>query len=148
MVVATNSTHTKVVHTNSIRGSVTNSNNTNSRDSSNNAFQMDPTEDMLWKGLAAFCFGPNWDKPMKDEEQTGVTDADAENGTREHPPGGGGKVGLSSLLADGGPDSMMMMDLGGMLGGQVWHAPFPDEIIAFPVTCQHNMANLVHASLI
>ena len=45
---------------------------------------------------------------MKDEEQTGVTDADAENGTREHPPGGGGKVGLSSLLADSGPDSIVV----------------------------------------
>ena len=43
---------------------------------------------------------------------------------------------------------MMMMALGGMLGGQGWHAPFPDEIIAFPVTHQHDMANLVHASLI
>ena len=127
---------------------VTNSNNTNSGDSSNNAFRMDPTEVMSWKGLAAFCFGPSWDKPMKDEEQAGGTDADAENGTREHPPGGGGKVGPSSLSADGGPDSMMMTALGGMLGGQGWHAPFPDEIVAFPVTRQHDTANPVHASLI
>ena len=37
---------------------------------------MDPTEVMSWKGLAAFCFGP--DKLMKDEEQTGDTDANAE----------------------------------------------------------------------
>ena len=29
---------------------------------------------------------------MKDEEQTGVIDANAENGTREHLPGRGGKV--------------------------------------------------------
>ena len=43
---------------------------------------------------------------------------------------------------------MLMKALGGMLGGQGWHAPFPDKIIAFPVTCQHNMANLAHASLI
>ena len=85
---------------------------------------------------------------MKDEEQTGVTDADAENGTRKHPPGRDGKVGPSSLSADSGPDSMMMMALGGMLGGQGWHAPFLDKIIAFPVTPQHDMANLVHASLI
>ena len=57
-------------------------------------------------------------------------------------------MGLSSLMADGGPDSMMMTALGGMLGRQGWHAPFPNEIVAFPVTCQHNMANPVHASLI
>ena len=108
---------------------------------------MDPTEVMSFKGLAAFCFGPNWDKPMG-EEQTGVTDAEAENGTREHPPDGGGKVGPSSLLVNGGRDSMMMMALGGKLGRQGWHAPFPDGIVAFPVTCQHDMANPVHASLI
>ena len=48
-------------------------------------------------------------------------------------------MGLSSLLADGGPDSMMMTALGGMLGRQGWHAPFPNEIVAIPVTCQHNM---------
>ena len=44
---------------------VTNSNNMNSGDSSNNAFQMDPTEVTSWICLAAFCFVPNWDKSMK-----------------------------------------------------------------------------------
>lgn len=127
---------------------VTNSNNTNSGDSSNSTFRMDPTETMSWKGLATFCFGPNWNKPMKDDEKADGTDVDPENGTREHPTGGGGKVGPSSLSADGGPDSMMMAALGGMLGGQGWHAPFPDEIVAFPVTRQHDTANPVHASLI
>ena len=57
-------------------------------------------------------------------------------------------MGPRSLSADSGPDSMMMTALGGMLGGQGWHAPFPDEIVAFPVTHQHNTANLVHESVI
>ena len=53
-----------------------------------------------------------WSKLGQNEEQTGVTDAHAENGTQEHPPGRGGKVGPSSLSANSGPDSMMMMALG------------------------------------
>ena len=57
-------------------------------------------------------------------------------------------MGPSSLPADGGPDSMMLTVLGGMLGGQGWHAPFPNEIVAFPVTHEHDTANLVHTSLI
>ncbi|KAL7569930.1 hypothetical protein ACA910_008591 [Epithemia clementina (nom. ined.)] len=124
---------------------------------SGSAFRMDPTEIMSWKGLAAFCFGPDWAKPIVSSDETTTTNGATmvENGnngaaaamaaaSREQNLGGG-KVGPTG---DGGGPDPMMMAMSNMMSGQGWHAPFPDEIPAFPVTWQNQTANPAHPSLI
>ena len=124
-----------------------NRNNASSMGGNSNAFRMDPTEVMSWKGLAAFCFGPEWHKPIVDQTEKEETKDGSSSDDKEQEIPGGGKVGPSLTTVEGGP-SPIMTAMETMLGGQGWHAPFPDEIPAFPVVWQNDTANPVHSSLL
>jgi hypothetical protein len=67
-----------------------------------------PTEQLSWKGLAEFCFGPDWH--LSDQQRQGSRGQG----------GAGGKVGPSATGNDTSTN-------------RGWNAPFPDEIPDFPL---------------
>jgi histone H3/H4 len=109
----------------------------------------DPAHDLSWKGLAAFMFGPGWEQPLSPEE---LEDQDGGYLRRERGPGGGpggGKVGPSSVLADGGfAGGSSLADGEAAASGAAasgnghgisessrgWCAPYPDRLPRFPVS--------------
>jgi hypothetical protein len=120
--------------------------------------RIDPVDQTSWKGLAAFCFGPNWHEPLAattaavDTAQNGAV-GDLLGGSSHHgggsvarrrgslsnsmhsASGGGGKVGPSSLSM-AGTNSEMMLGLPHQQRGQQpqgWDAPYPEDICAWPV---------------
>jgi len=122
--------------------------------------QNESPQDLSWKGLAAFCFGPDWHRedPQLLRQQgkvsigvavsAGADGGGAEDGNAEGRVAGpaGGKVGPSAAAAsdpsagDSG-DGMVggALAVSGGRGGQPaaaggWNAPFPDEVPIFPVT--------------
>ena len=116
----------------------------------------DPTQDMTWKGLAAFCFGPDWSKPERKRNATSQS-AGTEPGGGEAEEkevavvatAAGGKVGPQT--ADASIPSAAAASAGEVLGSSDptgvasagtlsqhqlrkvgWNAPFPDELPLFP----------------
>jgi histone H3/H4 len=109
----------------------------------------DAAHDLSWKGLAAFMFGPGWEQPLSPEE---LEEQDGGYLRRERGPGGGpggGKVGPSSVLADGGfAGGSSLADGEAAVSGAAasgnghgisessrgWCAPYPDRLPRFPVS--------------
>jgi hypothetical protein len=120
----------------------------------------DPQEELSWKGLAAFCFGPQWhsssgistmsppsieagtsiqDVQSQQEQQDQLGQADeSEQPLVESTSAAGGKVGLSATsigVTGGDPTVKVVSHSAG------WSAPYPDEIPAFPVPSSARIAN-------
>jgi hypothetical protein len=122
----------------------------------------DPQEELSWKGLAAFCFGPQWHmssgiptlaasaaaesiegaQQQQDQQDQSGQSEEAERPLEASASAAGGKVGPSAT-----PMSMSMsiaagettvQDIGRSSG---WSAPYPDEIPAFPVSSSSRIAN-------
>ena len=138
-------------------GAPTNTNNNSNQngDHPSSKIMTDPAEVLSWKGLAAFCFGPQWSEPITEDELASMNmmmmngAAAAAAATSDAP----GKVGPSSLL--------LMMDTAAANnsintsttaasaadGRPGWHAPFPEEVPIFPVTHQRQTAHPVPPQL-
>jgi Bromodomain associated len=104
-------------HTTSISNREENGNTTDdrNRDSHSNVHAHDS-----WQGLAAFCFGPNWQDDKKESE---LEVADLQ--------GAGGKVG---------PRAMSQQEEAEKDCQEGWRAPYPDEVLPFPL-CSPRVAN-------
>lgn len=91
-----------------------------------------PREELSWKGLAAFCFGPEWHMPPRKLAALNAAqdqaDQDEENDQELEATGAGGKVFPSASAAGVGDSSA---DQAARRSG--WMAPYPDELPAFPV---------------
>jgi hypothetical protein len=117
----------------------------------------DPQEELSWKGLAAFCFGPQWhsssgistmspsveaasiqDAQSQLEQQNQLGRAEeSEQPLVESTSAAGGKVGLSATsIATGGDPTVEVISR-----SSGWSAPYPDEIPAFPVPSSARIAN-------
>jgi hypothetical protein len=118
---ATSSNHGGVVSSN---GLLPSSESVSGDAAVSNYSQQNPAQDVSWKGLAAFCFGPNWHLVQQDgdtiEGTTSTTRTAAAATTINRT---GGKVGPSSLATSSkdGPS---------FVG---WKAPYPEEVPLFPL---------------
>lgn len=103
--------------------------------------QQQQLQDGSWKGLAAFCFGPDWwIGPDRDEQRLRLQQESG--GAASINPGAGppGKIGPSSAELDSAVDAEAAAALDASnrgisvrsTGG--WNAPFPDEIPNFPTS--------------
>ncbi|CAB9497724.1 expressed unknown protein [Seminavis robusta] len=72
-----------------------------------------------WQGLAAFCFGPNW----QDQKEKEIEAAELQ--------GAGGKVG---------PRAVSQQEEAEKDCQEGWRAPYPDEVALFPL-CSKRVAN-------
>lgn len=88
----------------------------------------DPVQDMSWKGLAAFCFGPDWYRQSM-QQQTEVSGGKGRSSNEAVSNAVGGKVGPSALESG---DGTVEEEASKRLAG--WNAPFPDEIPRFPLS--------------
>ena len=86
--------------------------------SQNDKERYNHTEQMSWKGLAAFCFGKQWR-----EAKTTVTVTAA-------PRGRGGKGVGEEVDANDGDEMDKDNEVSTYQG---WNAPYPEEVIPFPV---------------
>jgi histone H3/H4 len=95
---------------------------------------LEAKEELSWKGLASFCFGPQWHLSSSAVSAMQAAQQQAEQQDDLAPPleatGAGGKVGPSTIAADGTGDPVM--DPVARFAG--WVAPYPDELSAFPVS--------------
>lgn len=117
----------------------------------------DPQEELSWKGLAAFCFGPQWhlpngissmtataeaasiqdgQSPQEQKDQLGQAE-ESDQPLVESTSATGGKAGPSatSITTGGDPTVEVISRSGG------WSAPYPDEIPAFPGPSSSRIAN-------
>jgi hypothetical protein len=117
----------------------------------------DPQEELSWKGLAAFCFGPQWhlssgisgmaasveaasiqDAQIQPGQQDQLGQADeSEQPLVESTAAAGGKVGLSVTSNTTGGDPLVEL----ISRSTGWSAPYPEEIPAFPVPSSSRIAN-------
>jgi hypothetical protein len=117
----------------------------------------DPQEELSWKGLAAFCFGPQWHLPngissmsasaevapnqdgqsqLDQKDPLGQAE-ESEQPLVESTSAAGGKAGPSATsIATGGDPTVEVVSRSGG-----WSAPYPDEIPAFPVPSSSRIAN-------
>jgi hypothetical protein len=117
----------------------------------------DPQEELSWKGLAAFCFGPQWHMPngisglsvsaevasiqagqskLEPKDPMGQSE-ESEQPLVESTSAAGGKAGPSATsIATGGDPTVEVVSRSGG-----WSAPYPDEIPAFPVPSSSRIAN-------
>lgn len=91
-------------------------------------------EQMSWKGLAAFCFGKQWREPL---ETSAVPGGNASANPMNRGRGGKGVGGsgedtdMSNL--DGEEENAENDGAAGATASTGWRAPYPEEIIPFPV---------------
>lgn len=80
------------------------------------------SEQMSWKGLAAFCFGKQWREPL---------DQDAAAAAAPRNRGRGGKVtgGEEETEVASGDDNNTAEEV----AHSGWRAPYPEEVVPFPV---------------
>ena len=89
-----------------------------------------PASSTSWKGLATFCFGPNW-LHEKDDEEYLMELASRENAASiQSNPASGGKVFPAAL--ENGDAGVAVPGEPSRRKRKGWDAPFPDEIPAFP----------------
>ena len=84
-----------------------------------------------WQGLAAFCFGPTWqEEPSTKEAQ----EEEAQLLQLQQTGGAGGKVGPSALVTEA---TSAMQEESAKDVQEGWRAPFPDEVVPFPLTAAY-----------
>ena len=102
----------------------------NDKDSSSQHQQQHPPGS--WQGLAAFCFGPTWqEEPSTKETQ----EEEAQLLQLQQTGGAGGKVGPSALATTEAKSAMQEESAKDVQEG--WRAPFPDEVVPFPLTAAY-----------
>lgn len=122
---------------NNTNGSCTASNNAGKNDASSFICHDSHTR---WQGLAAFCFGMNWDQ--KNISNPLIEEGRSQQGGQQNSSSLGGKQGPSSLLngnsGDGTGTHINGVQLFSTSNKKGWIAPYPDEIQPFPISSWDN----------